>query len=423
MAADPWPLAVLLRTISTRSKHQEPGWAHPPTLVWSPDQEEHLRAAWHWNAIWTTDVPDLHAGPITHARPAATLAVAQRGQQSPKWAVCMFSLTDAHIAICDPQRLPGPQAIIRVADCPRVIVKALGEGDHHAVLLQASLKGHAKAAKPGVWPAAALPADLELQVAVPTRVYHWLQAFHDLRGGASPTAKSAPRTGRTGYRQTRSTLASEVSEPRQPQGPSISPPLAAHGPGGQPHLRPSAGELHPQVGTASSGEGGHGAHKMPTPLPGARQRGGPGGGRGSGRGPPRGGTVDDRRGPGGGLCRPPGIQPPRAGHRPPPGPLWGRHPGPPGPGATLVPGCPGEPRGDAGQGQLTPGGCSGRRSLAPLMEPVQRPRPARPVPPGHTLTAPGAGGLYQQGAPHHLHAPPAEGLCHNAPRNRPGHKG
>ena len=80
MAADPWLLAVLLHTISAPSKRQEPGWANPPTLVWSPDQEEHLRAVWHGDAIWTSDVPDLHAGPITHARPAATVVMAQRGQ-------------------------------------------------------------------------------------------------------------------------------------------------------------------------------------------------------------------------------------------------------------------------------------------------------------------------------------------------------
>ena len=51
-------------------------------------------------------LPDLHAGPITHACPAATLAVAQRGQQNPKWVVCMFSPADAHIIVCDPERLP-----------------------------------------------------------------------------------------------------------------------------------------------------------------------------------------------------------------------------------------------------------------------------------------------------------------------------
>ena len=40
--------------------------------------------------------------------------------------------------------------------------------------------------KPGVWPAAARPADLELQLAVPTTGYHWLQAFHDLRCRGKP---------------------------------------------------------------------------------------------------------------------------------------------------------------------------------------------------------------------------------------------
>ena len=162
MTADAWPLAVLLHTVSAPNKRQEPGWANPPALVWSPDQEEHLQAAWQGDAIRATDVPDLHAGPITHARPAATLAVAQRGQQNPQWVVCMFSPADAHIAVCDPERLPGPEAVVRVADCARMIVKAPREGEHHAILLQVRLKDNAKAAKPGVWPAAAHLADLEL---------------------------------------------------------------------------------------------------------------------------------------------------------------------------------------------------------------------------------------------------------------------
>ena len=110
MSADPWPLAVLQHTVSAPNKRQEPGWVNPPALVGSPDQEEHLRAAWQGDAIRATDVPDLHAGPITHARPAATLAVAQRGQQNPQWVVCMFSPADAHIVVCDPERLPGARS-------------------------------------------------------------------------------------------------------------------------------------------------------------------------------------------------------------------------------------------------------------------------------------------------------------------------
>ena len=189
MTADPWPLAVLLHTVSAPNKRQEPGRSTPPALVWSPDQEKHLQAAWQEDAIRATDNPDLQAGPITHARPATTLAVAQRGQQNLQWVVCMFSLADAHIAVCDPKRLPEPEAVIRVADCARMIIKALGQGEHHALLLQVRLKDNGKAAKPGVWPAAGLPADLELQLAVPTTVYLWLHAIHDLRWRGNPDSQ------------------------------------------------------------------------------------------------------------------------------------------------------------------------------------------------------------------------------------------
>ena len=51
MSVDPWPLAVLLHTVSAPNKRQEPGWVNPPALVWSPNQEEHLRAAWQGDAI------------------------------------------------------------------------------------------------------------------------------------------------------------------------------------------------------------------------------------------------------------------------------------------------------------------------------------------------------------------------------------
>ena len=59
--------------------------------------------------------------------------------------------------------------------------------------------------------------------------------------------------------------------------------------------------------------------------------------------------------------------------------------------------------------------------MAPLVGPAQRLRAARPVPPGHSLAGPGAGGLYRQGAPHHRHATPRGGLCHHAPGNRDRH--
>ena len=61
--------------------------------------------------------------------------------------------------------------------------------------------------------------------------------------------------------------------------------------------------------------------------------------------------------------------------------------------------------------------------MAPLLEPTQRPRPTRPVPPGHAPTGPGPGGLYRQEAPHHRHGTPGGGLCHHAPGNRDRHLG
>ena len=49
--------------------------------------------------------------------------------------------------------------------------------------------------------------------------------------------------------------------------------------------------------------------------------------------------------------------------------------------------------------------------MDPLVEPAQQPRTARPVPPGHAPAAPGAGGLYRQGAPHRRHATPGGALA------------
>ena len=105
------------------------------------------------------------------------------------------------------------------------------------------------------------------------------------------------------------------------------------------------------------------------------------------------------------------------------GPAGNGLPAPHGPGAPGSPGCPSGPSGDADAGRLTPGGHRGRRPMAALVELAQQPRPARPVPPGHALAAPGAGGLYRQGAPHHRHATPGGGLCHHAPGNRDCHPG
>ena len=235
MTTDLWVLAVQLHTISALNKRQEPGGANPPTLFWSPDQEEYLQAAWLGDTIRATDVLDFQAGPVTHARPAATLAVAQRGQQNPQWVVCMFSSADAHIAVCNPERLPGPEAVISVADCARVIVKALREGKHHALLLQVGPKNNTKAAKPGGWPAAARPADLELRQAVPTTVYHLLQAFHDLQWRGKPDRRigathwqewlqaDAQRDAARGLGPTPATRALDASDPGRALAPQTVP--------------------------------------------------------------------------------------------------------------------------------------------------------------------------------------------------------
>ena len=126
MTADPWPLAVLLHTVSAPNKRQEPGWANPPALVWSPDQEEHLRAAWQGDAIRATDVPDIHAGPITHARPAGSTGTAEPAVGS----LLVQPSGGAHRRL-RPRAPAGVEAVVRVADCARMIVKALREGERH----------------------------------------------------------------------------------------------------------------------------------------------------------------------------------------------------------------------------------------------------------------------------------------------------
>ena len=174
MTAQPYPLVVLMQPSmppasgGTRSGPAPPPWSGIPTTRTT------CRPRGTARAIQTMDIRDLHAGRIT-TRPAATLAVAQRGA---KWVVYPFSQADAHIVICDPPGLPGHEATVPPGNSPCVIVKALKEGKHHALLLQACLKEHAKAAKPGVWPGAALlPIDVEPQLAVPTTAYHWQPAL------------------------------------------------------------------------------------------------------------------------------------------------------------------------------------------------------------------------------------------------------
>ena len=205
---------------------------------------------------------------------------------------------------------------------------------------------------------------------------------------------------------------------------------------GQGSLSTRRGWRNPQVGAAPSGKGGNKTHEMPPmcrqdlhkpgdagtpgvargafcrpgrrqgghlpyhpgtgmevpvarpvrqalpPHPGSQQRSSPGAETGGGQRGSRGAVLQPTSGP-------------SLWAWPPCGPPWEELPTPHGPGTTRGPGCPSGPRSDAGEEQLTQPGHSGRRPLAPLLEPAQRPRPTGRVPPGHTLTTPGAGRPYR----------------------------
>ena len=271
MSADPWPLAVLLHTVSAPNKRQEPGCVNPPALVWSPDQEEHLRAAWQGDAIRATDVPDLHAGPITHARPAATLAVAQRGQQNPQWVVCMFSPADAHIVVCHRLR-PRAPARARSRDPRGRLYPHDRQGATGGRTPRPPAPGQTEGQRPGGEAGGVASSGAPRRPRAPA-------------GGPDhsvPLATSLPRPAVEG--QTRPpnrlhTLANVAASGRaarchpgsRARARDTSPRCggpgphagATHGPTGQSALRTSSGGRHPEVGAAPPGARGHGADEMP----------------------------------------------------------------------------------------------------------------------------------------------------------------
>ena len=57
----------------------------------------------------------------------------------------MFSPADAHIVVCDPGRLPGPEAEVRVADCTRMI----GQGGTGGRTPRPPAPGQAEGQRPG----------------------------------------------------------------------------------------------------------------------------------------------------------------------------------------------------------------------------------------------------------------------------------
>ena len=322
----------------------------------------------------------------------------------------MFSLADAHIAVCDPERLPGPEAVVRVADCARKIVKAPREREHYAPLLQVRLKDNANAAKPGVWLAAGHPADSELQLGVLTTVYHWLQAFHDLRWRGKPDR----HIGATHWQDwLQADTQHGVIRSLGPAPGTRALDATVRGGALAPHTVPRAnlpfdppeGDTEPMKcplcadkyytsGAMLEHLAWHAVHAAP---PGGRQGGGlphpPREGTevpvarpvrpappASGRQPRRrqgGGTLG---GPRGGRCSPTRIHPRGTGPPGPPvGPAGGGLPTPHGPRTPRRPGGSSGPGGNADAGQLTPGGRGRKRPMAPLLEPTQRPCPTRRV--------------------------------------------
>ena len=344
-----------------------------------------------------------------------------------------------------------------------MIVKALREGELHALLLQVRLKDNARAARLGVWPAAAHPADLELQLAVPTTVYHWLQAFQDLRWRGKP----GRQIGSTHW-QARLQADAHRDAVRSLGPAPATRVLDAAAPGRalMPHMVPLANLLFkpategairmrcrssrreglwnqrnaPCVQTSTTQAGqcwntwrGRQCTLQPRWMTRRRPPTSCKGGHGGPHGTPRTASAPSPRRsttqtvmrrhperPRGPAVRP-NKGPSSRGWPPWPSlrPRWERALRTPLPQrATGSPGCPSTPRGDADAGRLKTGGHGGRRPMAPLLKPAQRPRPARSVPPGHAPAVPGARGLYRQGAPHHRHATPGGGLCHHAPGNR-----
>ena len=106
-----------------------------------------------------------------------------------------------------------------------------------------------------MWPAAAHPADLELQLAVPTTVYHWLQAFHDLRWRSKPDRQIGSTHWQTWLQAARAARcrprplarARDASPRCGGPGPHAG---TTHGAASQPTLRTSGGGRHSEVGAA-----------------------------------------------------------------------------------------------------------------------------------------------------------------------------
>ena len=251
-----------------------------------------------------------------------------------------------------------------------MILKALREGEYQALLVQVRLKDSARVAKPGVWLAAALPADVEFQLVVPITVYYWLQAFHDLLWRGKPDRQMgathwqewlqahAQGNAVDGLGPAPATRALDTPDPGRAR--------AAHGSAGQPTLRPSARGRHPQVGGAPCGKGGQRTDEMPPMRRQVLHKRGDAGTPGVARGA----LCRPNRRQGGGLPYPPGT----GKEVPVARPVRPAPPPPPGAGHVVAPG--GEE--EAANAAPGAGGAAHHRSIPARLAPLWAPLGAGP---------------------------------------------
>ena len=186
MSADPWPLAVLLHTVSAPKQEAGTGMGQPPRTGVDPRPggASTGRVAGRRHQGHGRPGPPRGAN---HARPPGDYpGGGPTGTAEP-------TVGGLHVQ-------PGGRAHRRLR--PRAPAGARSRGPRGRLYphdrqgatggrtprppAPGQAEGQARAARPGVWPAAAHPADLELQLAVPTTVQHWLQAFQNLRWRGKP---------------------------------------------------------------------------------------------------------------------------------------------------------------------------------------------------------------------------------------------
>ena len=269
-----------------------------------------------------------------------------------------------------------------------------------------------------MWPAAAHPADLELQLALPTAMYHWLQAFHDLQWRGKPDRQigtnhwhgllqtDAQRDAVWSLGPAPATRALDAAAPGRALAPHTVPlanlpfepapegaiqksvPLPPARGSTEPTKCPLCADKYYTSGAMLEHLAWHAVHvaspvddkEAASNILQGRARRSPWHAPYARRPTPKAADHADgkeeapRAAPGTGSAAQQGSIPAGlAPLAPSVGPAGNGLPAPHGPGAPGSPGCPSGRSGNADAGGLTPGGHSGRRPMAPLMEPAQRP--------------------------------------------------